>query len=98
MKNSLNKSEAASLRHKAEEEAMKRLSIKNLLPSVPEMLKLIEELEIHQVELEMQNEELVNALSAAKDAIDQYDYCCDPYYRSNDSLACRSDYRCFTCS
>ena len=66
------KSEAENLRHKAAEIAKKRLSLKNILPSVPEMLKLIEELEIHQVELEMQNEELVLTRSAAQHAAEKY--------------------------
>ena len=37
-----------------------------------EKLKLIHELEVHQIELETQNEELMEARSAAQDAIEKY--------------------------
>jgi len=77
-----NPSEAAILRQKAEELLIKNPSDRPLsrsfdrsLPlSDDETRRLIYELEFHQVELEMQNEELVNALTAAKDAIDLYDF------------------------
>lgn len=72
MKNSAIQSEIESLRQKAEQVAKKRLEMKNILPSVPEMLKLIEELEIYQVELEMQNEELIRTRSDAQLAAGKY--------------------------
>jgi PAS domain S-box-containing protein len=72
MKNSTTQSESASLRQRAEKIADKRLFIKNMLPSVPEMMKLIEELEVHQVELEMQNEEVMKTRSAALQAAEKY--------------------------
>ena len=72
MNNSVITFEMANLRQKAEKIAKKRLSIKDMLPSVTEMMKLIEELEIHQVELEMQNEELIRARAAAQNAAEKY--------------------------
>ncbi|MCX6278210.1 MAG: PAS domain S-box protein [Bacteroidetes bacterium] len=72
MKNSHDKSEAEILRQKAEE-ALKMNPI-NLSPHYDaDMLKLIHELEVHQFELEMQNEELLMAKEdAAKVATDKY--------------------------
>jgi PAS domain-containing protein len=75
-------SEVAILRQKAEELLIKNPSNRSngrrfdspLSLSDDETQRLIYELEVHQIELEMQNEELVNALSAAKDAIDLYDF------------------------
>jgi PAS domain-containing protein len=77
-----NQFEAATLRKKAEDLLIKNPSDrprgrrldKSLSLSDNENQKLFHELEVHQIELEMQNEELVNALSAAKDAIDLYDF------------------------
>jgi len=66
------KSDSASLRQRAEKVAITKSSVKNILPSVPEMMKLIQELEIHQVELEMQNEELIQTRYAAQQAAEKY--------------------------
>jgi PAS domain S-box-containing protein len=61
MKNSDKKSDAALLRQKAEELLkIKPTKTAAILPEL-ETLKLIHELEVHQIELEMQNEELTNA-------------------------------------
>ncbi len=64
--------EPVSLRKKAEE----RLKMKHAEKSIPltdaSMLKLLHELEVHQVELEMQNEELQLAISQAQIATDKY--------------------------
>ena len=68
------KSESESLRKKAEEVAKKRLSMREMLPSVPGMMKLIEELEVYQVELEMQNEELMQAKEQAEKYTELYDF------------------------
>jgi len=57
------KSEAAILRQKAEE-LLKRNSSKSTAPiNEAEMQRLIHELEVHQIELEMQNEELMSVFS-----------------------------------
>ena len=72
MNNSVITSEMANLRQMAEKIAKKRVLIKDMLPSVSEMMKLIEELEIHQVEMEMQNEELVQTRATAQQAVDKY--------------------------
>jgi len=46
-------------------------------------IKLIHELEVHQMELEMQNQELLLAKSAARDAIDLYDLAPIGYFTLN---------------
>ena len=60
------------LRQKAEE----LLKMKTINPSTlnadPDMLRLIHELEVHQIELEMQNEELQLAKNNAENASDKY--------------------------
>jgi PAS domain-containing protein len=65
MKKNENKSEAASLREKAEA----LLSINSLEDGSSyqeaDSLKLIHELQVHQLELEMQNEELIKAKDQA---------------------------------
>ncbi len=43
-------------------------------------LKLIHELEVHQIELELQNEELIRAKEAEKDAIELYDFAPTGYF------------------
>lgn len=58
-----NSTEATTLRHKAEELLKKRPTIPASRLSEAEALKLIQELEVHQIELEMQNEELMLAKS-----------------------------------
>jgi PAS domain S-box-containing protein len=71
MKND-NKSTSALLRQKAEE-LLKRKSPGKTLPfSEVESLKLIHELEVHQIELELQNEELRHAWAEAESANDKY--------------------------
>lgn len=64
----------AILRQKAEELAEKRSQKNESQLSEADIQKLIHELEVHQVELELQNEELGLALSAARDAIKLYDF------------------------
>jgi PAS domain S-box-containing protein len=51
----------ASLRQKAEERLKKQQSKASLLTDETDMRKLVHELRVHQIELEMQNEELVKA-------------------------------------
>jgi PAS domain S-box-containing protein len=72
MKNSTVKQEAAILRRKAEELHKKRRTKTVLELSEPDALKLIHELEVHQIELELQNEELVLAKSAERAAKEKY--------------------------
>ena len=72
MKNSNNKSEAETLRQKAEELLKGKSSRPGLPQSDIDALKLIHELEVHQVELEIQNEELRLTRTAAQDAAEKY--------------------------
>ncbi len=72
------KPESADLRQKAERLLKKKKLHASSQLSEPEMLRLIHELEVHQIELEMQNEELVlakeNAELAEKKYIELYDF------------------------
>jgi len=56
-----------NLRQQAEKKLKKMPSETNL----PDTLKLIHELQVHQIELEMQNEELMLARSAAQTAVEE---------------------------
>jgi|GEM_PF-2474117 len=67
--------EAAKLR-KSAEEFLRKMSntgdaLKRWMPET-DALKLIHEVEVHQVELEMQNEELIKARSTAENAAEKY--------------------------
>jgi len=63
-------SESKELRQKAEEALKKRQSTNSF--SEVDNLKLIQELQVHQIELEMQNEELVLAREHAESAMEKY--------------------------
>lgn len=65
-----NQSESNILRQKAEEKLKSSTSTKNIVER--DNLKLIYELEVHQIELEMQNEELVMANQRAETIMDKY--------------------------
>jgi PAS domain S-box-containing protein len=61
-----------NLRHIAETRLKNKAKGTILLLSEADKLKLIHELEVHQIELEMQNEELILARLAAQNACDKY--------------------------
>jgi PAS domain S-box-containing protein len=72
MKKAVNNSEASNLRKKAIGLLKKKQSNSVSQLSEPETLKLIHELEVHQIELELQNEELRLARSAEQHAAEKY--------------------------
>ncbi|MEI6127998.1 MAG: ATP-binding protein, partial [Pseudomonadota bacterium] len=73
MKNTVNKSEAVThLRQKAEELLKKTPLEQGSQLSEADTLKLIHELQVHQIELELQNEELMLAKELAEAASDKY--------------------------
>ncbi|MEI7906016.1 MAG: hybrid sensor histidine kinase/response regulator, partial [Bacteroidota bacterium] len=72
MKNTDKKSETASLRQKAEE-SLKNGLVKSGWPlSEAETRSLVHELQVHQIELEMQNEELTLAKEKAEVAAEKF--------------------------
>jgi len=80
-------SESTLLRQKAEEKLRHRPAKTPLELYEANDLKLIHELEVHQIELEIQkeeleiqNEELTSAISAARDAITLYDFAPTGYF------------------
>ena len=62
------------LRQKAEDQLKNKSPKITTQLSEADILKHIHELEVHQIELEIQNEELRLAKSAAQDAVDLYDF------------------------
>ena len=63
---------ASHLRQMAEEQLkLQKSKTKKIIPTV-DLLKLIHELEVHQIELEMQNEELILANDQARAATEKY--------------------------
>jgi PAS domain S-box-containing protein len=72
-KHSENLSDAAWLRQKAEEQLSRRKQEVSKMVSESDMLKLIHELEVHQIELEMQNNELTMANHRANEATEKYE-------------------------
>ena len=72
MRKANNKSEAEDLRRKAESLMKKKAPKTDSDTSEIKMLKVIHELEVHQIELELQNEELVEAKKQADAAVDKY--------------------------
>jgi two-component system, cell cycle sensor histidine kinase and response regulator CckA len=70
--NSEIKSEATILRQQVEELLKYNPSITDRMSSKSETLKLAHELEVHQIELEMQHEELMRAKSEAQHIADKY--------------------------
>jgi PAS domain S-box-containing protein len=72
-KQNQNVTDATWLRQRAEEQLSQRKPEINKMVSEADMLKLIHELEVHQVELELQNEELVLANNKARAATEKYE-------------------------
>jgi len=72
MKKKSTSSEFKELRHRAEAFLKNKRRTKKEQFSEAEILKLIHELEVHQIELEMQNDELRMAQSSLNDAVDNY--------------------------
>lgn len=72
MKNDEKNTEDGLLRQKAEEQYKMRTGKRSAKLSETEILKLLHELEVHQIELELQNEELQQAKSAQEDAFEKY--------------------------
>lgn len=71
-KQSVSKSNSALLRQKAEEQLKIEKSKSGVFYSETDMLKLIHELQVHQIELEMQNTELQTATEKTKLAEEKY--------------------------
>jgi len=71
-KNNKKPEDLPALRRKAEEVLKNRPAKTAAQESEADTLKLIHELQVHQIELEMQNEELVRAKAAALAAIEKY--------------------------
>ena len=72
MNNSSKQSKTANLRQKAETLLRINAAETGLPLSEIETLRLIHELEVHQIELELQNDELMLASSAAQEAAEKY--------------------------
>jgi PAS domain-containing protein len=72
MKNN-NNSAASNLRHRAEEVLNKKHSEKKSKLSEADVLKLIHEFEVHQIELELINEELLEAKTIATVAAEKFE-------------------------
>jgi len=72
MKDKTSQSEAALLRQKAEEILKNRLEKVEDTNFEGNILKLIHELDVHQIELEMQNHELINAKTQAEIEAEKY--------------------------
>ena len=68
------------LRQKVEKLLKNKPPQKTPVLSEADTLRLIHELEVHQVELEMQNEELQKALGSAKDSLELYDFAPSGYF------------------
>jgi len=81
MKNTTNKTSFIQfLRQKAEDILKKESPPSNQVLVDTDTLKLFHEIEVQKIELELQNEELMEALSAAREAADLYDFAPTAYY------------------
>ena len=73
-RNTLLSDTSESLRIKAEEILKNRVSENTPFVSEAELLKLVHEFDVNQIELELQNKELNNAIAETNDAVDLYDF------------------------
>jgi len=76
--------EAENLRQNAEILVTKKSMLTLSQQTEAEMLKLIHEMKVHQIELDMQNRELIQARFDEQDAIDLYDLAPIAYYTMSD--------------
>jgi PAS domain-containing protein len=87
MKKIINKSETTILREAAEKALKKKSSKTSGKLSETDSLRLIHELEVHQVELEMQNDELIKARDEVRTANEKftslYDFAHTGYFTLN---------------
>jgi len=89
-------SEAAGLRRKAEER-LKKISKKTILPKTnEELLRLVNELQTHQIELEIINEELEDSREDVEEGLKQYtdlyDFAPAGYFNlKRDGTVCRAN-------
>lgn len=72
MEQKFTKTKSKVLRQKAEDLLKKNSSFTNDFYSEADNLKLFHELRVHQIELELQNEELIHAIEQAEKATDKY--------------------------
>jgi PAS domain S-box-containing protein len=72
-----NKADHSQLRKKAEEMLVQKLSKISMPPNDVELLRLVHELEVHQIELELQNEELKFAREESERIAHKYTYLYD---------------------
>ncbi|MEI8112989.1 MAG: PAS domain S-box protein [Bacteroidia bacterium] len=77
--------DSLEFRIKAEEILKSRSAGATSLPTEAELLKLVHEFDVYQIELELQNTELQNALAEARDAVDLYDFAPIGYFTLSDA-------------
>jgi PAS domain S-box-containing protein len=63
--------EASRLRRRAEDRLAEK-DVKNGYPDPPDLLRMLQELQVYQIELEMQNEELVKARDEVEAGLERY--------------------------
>lgn len=71
-KDTRKKTKASSLRHRAEKQMGEAQATTEVYPTYEDTLKLIHELKVHQIELEMQNEELMIARAEIESSLEKY--------------------------
>ena len=75
-----NQPDISSLRRKAKQLLRTKMLKTDLKQADTEALKLIHELEVYQIELELQNEELKKAIAATQIAVDLYNFAPTGYF------------------